>query len=82
MDYEAVATTLLVELAPPPPGDQKHTRLSLGQHLFPKFSIFDLDIIDEKLLPRRIFSDKPPCRPSFRRFDEPFLDDLEEWTHL
>ncbi|KAK2616716.1 hypothetical protein QQS21_000328 [Conoideocrella luteorostrata] len=51
---------LLVELAPPPPGNPKHTQISLQQHLFPDFFVFDLDIIDEKLCPRRIFSKEPP----------------------
>ncbi|KAK8140592.1 hypothetical protein G3M48_003483, partial [Beauveria asiatica] len=51
-------------------------------HLFPDFFIFDLDIIDEKLCPRRIFKKQPPFRPSFCRFDESFLDDLEEWTYF
>ncbi len=73
---------LLVELAPPPQGDPNHIRVSLQQHLFPEFFVFHLDIINEKLCPRRIFSKKPPFHPSFCRFGDDFLDDLEEWTHF
>ncbi|ATY66940.1 kinase-like domain [Cordyceps militaris] len=73
---------LLVELAPPPPGDPKQTQISLQQHLFPEVFVFDLEIINEKPCPRRILSQTPPFRPSFCLFDEPFLDELEEWTHF
>ncbi|OAQ99332.1 hypothetical protein LLEC1_06900 [Akanthomyces lecanii] len=71
----------LVELAPPPQ-DRKHIQITLQQHLFPYFFIFELDIQNEMLCPRRIFSKSPPYRPSFCLFDDEFLDDLEEWTHL
>jgi hypothetical protein len=45
-------------------------------------SFFYLDIIDEKLCPRRVFSKTLPFRPSVCRFDEDFLDDLEGWTNF
>ncbi|KAJ6787930.1 hypothetical protein PWT90_06410 [Aphanocladium album] len=73
---------LLVELAPPPAGDPKHTRISLQEHLFPEIFVFDFEIVDEKPVPRRVFSETPPFRPSFCRFDDSFLDDLETWTHF
>lgn len=73
---------LLVELAPPPPGDPNHTRVSLQQHLFAESFVLHLDIIDEELLARRVLTGKAPFRPSFCRFDESFLDELEEWTHF
>ncbi|KAJ2976253.1 hypothetical protein NQ176_g5060 [Zarea fungicola] len=72
--------SLFVELAPPPPDDPKQIRVSLQQHLFPEFFVFNLEIINEKLCPRQIFSKTPPFRPSFCRFEEDFLDDLEGWT--
>lgn len=81
--YEWVMTPfepLFIELAPDPPGDPKDTKLTLQEHLFPDFFVFDLDIVDEKLCPRRILRERSPCRPSFVRFDDDFLDDLEEWT--
>ena len=69
----------LIELAPPPE-DTKQIQVSLQQHLFPKYFVFYLEIINEELYPRRIFSKTPPFHPSFCRFDEGFLDDLEQWT--
>lgn len=68
------------ELAPGPPGDVKDIKLTLQEHLFPKFFVFALDIVDEKLCPRRVAMEQSPHRPSFVRFDDDFLDDLETWT--
>lgn len=44
--------------------------------------MFELDMLDEKLCPRRIVCETPPFRPSFCSFDDKFLDELEEWTHF
>ncbi|KAF5667684.1 kinase-like domain-containing protein [Fusarium circinatum] len=71
---------LLVELAPPPECDPKDIRITLEKHLFSEFFVFELHIIDEKLCPRRVVADESPVRPSFLRFDDDFLDDLETWT--
>ncbi|KAJ3484327.1 hypothetical protein NLG97_g7083 [Lecanicillium saksenae] len=73
---------LLVELAPPPPGNPADIRITLQQHLLPEVFTFNLEIIDEKLIPRRIFPREPPFRPSFCFFDDSFLDDLETWTRV
>ncbi|KAF5232669.1 hypothetical protein FANTH_12874 [Fusarium anthophilum] len=81
--YEWVMTPfkpLLVELAPPPECDPKDIRITLEKHLFPEFLVFELDIIDEKLCPRRVAAEESPVRPSFLRFDDDFLDHLETWT--
>ncbi|KAF5571076.1 kinase-like domain-containing protein [Fusarium phyllophilum] len=71
---------LLVELAPPPECDPKDIIITLEKHIFPEFFVFELDIIDEKLCPRRVAVEKSPVRPSFTRFDDDFLDNLETWT--
>lgn len=71
---------LLVDLAPTPPGDSRDIHLTLQQHLFPEFFVFDLHFINEQPTPHRIFRKTPPCRPSFVRFDDALLDELEEWT--
>ncbi|CEJ93449.1 hypothetical protein VHEMI09038 [[Torrubiella] hemipterigena] len=68
---------LLIDLAPTPPSD---TQLTLQQHLFPEFFVVDLTFTNEQPIPHRIFRTTPPCRPSFVRFDDAFLDELEEWT--
>ncbi|KAF5971603.1 hypothetical protein FBULB1_9146 [Fusarium bulbicola] len=54
--------------------------ITLEKHLFPEFFVFEVDIIDEKLCPRRVAAEESPVRPSFLRFDDDFLDDLETWT--
>ncbi|KAI1018545.1 hypothetical protein LB503_005606 [Fusarium chuoi] len=71
---------ILVELAPPPDCPPKDIKITLQDHIFPEFFVFDLDIIDEKLCPRRIAVKDSPSRPSFIRFDDDFPDDLETWT--
>ncbi|KAF7555258.1 hypothetical protein G7Z17_g2265 [Cylindrodendrum hubeiense] len=71
---------LFAELAPSPSSHPKDIRISLQDHLFPDFFVFDLDIVDEKLCPRRVATDRSPHRPSFVRFDDELLDDLETWT--
>lgn len=68
---------LLVDLAPKPLGE---IQLTLQQHLFPEFFVFNLAFTNEKPIPNRIFRTTSPCRPSFVRFDDAFLDELEEWT--
>ncbi|KAM0438526.1 hypothetical protein ACHAPT_001275 [Fusarium lateritium] len=55
-------------------------RITLKDHLFPEFFAFILDVVDEKLSPRRIVTERSPYRPSFVRFDNDFLDDLKTWT--
>ncbi|EXM09684.1 hypothetical protein FOIG_00033 [Fusarium odoratissimum NRRL 54006] len=74
--------SLLVELAPPPECDLKDIKITLHEHQFPEFFVFELDIIDEKLCPRRVVAETSPVRPSFVTFDDDFLDDLETWTAL
>lgn len=72
--------SLLVELAPPPDCLPEDIKITLQDHLFPEFFVFELDIIDEKLCPRRVAVEDSPVRPSFIHFDDEFLDDLETWT--
>ncbi|CAJ0549719.1 Ff.00g033320.m01.CDS01 [Fusarium sp. VM40] len=71
---------LFAELAPSPPGLPEDVSITLKDHLFPEFFVFALDIVAEKLCPRRIAAEQSPHRPSFVRFDNDFLDDLETWT--
>lgn len=71
---------LLLELAPPPECDPKDIRITLEKHIFPEFFVFELDIVDEKLCPRRVAAEKSSVRSSFIRFDDDFLDDLETWS--
>ncbi|EHK22301.1 uncharacterized protein TRIVIDRAFT_150869 [Trichoderma virens Gv29-8] len=71
---------LFAELAPNPPGDPKDIRITLHDHLFSEFFVFTLDVIDEKRCPRRIAAETSPYRPSYVRFDDNFLDELEAWT--
>ncbi|KAF5611337.1 kinase-like domain protein [Fusarium tjaetaba] len=71
---------LLVELAPPPASDPQDIQITLERHLFPDFFVFELHVIDERLCPRRVAAEESPVRPSFLRFDDDFLDDLETWT--
>lgn len=73
---------LLIELAPPPSGDTLQINVSLQEYIFPKYLVFHLDIIDEKLTPRRIFPNGDPLYPSCVRFDDAFLNDLQTWTTL
>ncbi|KAF9776138.1 hypothetical protein IL306_005725 [Fusarium sp. DS 682] len=83
--YEWVMTpfeSLLVELAPPPECPAKDIKVTLEDHQFPEFFIFELHIIDEELIPRHVETEKRPFYPSFVRFDDDFLDDLETWTTL
>lgn len=70
------------ELAPSPAGDPMKVRVTLKEYLFPAFFFFSLDILDEKLRPRLIPTTESPYWPSFVRFDDDFLDDLEKWTAL
>ncbi|KAI7762127.1 hypothetical protein LZL87_004434 [Fusarium oxysporum] len=75
---------LLVELAPPPECNPKDIKITLDEHQFPEFVVFELDIIDEKLCPRRVVAETSPVRPSFVSsfvcFFDDFLDDLETWA--
>jgi serine/threonine protein kinase len=71
---------LFAELAPSPACLPKDIKVTLEDHLFPDFFVFSLDIINEKLYPRRVAAERSPHRPSFVRFDDDFLDDLETWT--
>lgn len=73
---------LFAELAPSPPCPPKDIEITLKDHLFPDFFVFALDIVDEKLHPRRVAAEQSPHRPSFVRFDDDLLDDLETWTAL
>lgn len=71
---------LFVELAPSPaPGGFKVT---LRDYLYPEFFVFELDIVDEELRPRRVEMKDSPYRPPGIWLDEDFLDDLEVWTYL
>ncbi|KAF5578240.1 kinase-like domain-containing protein [Fusarium pseudocircinatum] len=72
--------SLLVKLAPLPDCPPEDIKITLQDHNFPDFFVFNLDIIDEKLCPRRVVVKDSPVRPSFIRFDNDFLDDLETWT--
>ncbi|KAH7270866.1 uncharacterized protein BKA55DRAFT_497767 [Fusarium redolens] len=72
--------SFLVELAPPPECQPKDIKITLHEHQVPEFFVFELDIIDEKLCPRRVAAETSPVRPSFVTFDDDFLDDLETWT--
>ena len=71
---------LFAELAPGPPGLPEDVKITLQDHLFPDFFVFALDIVDEIPYPRRVPAKRSPHRPSFVRFDDNFLDDLETWT--
>ncbi|KAL6888025.1 hypothetical protein GGI43DRAFT_425918 [Trichoderma evansii] len=71
----------LIELAPDPSVESiENIRVTLKEYLYPEFFVFILDIIDEKLQPRRVLPERSPHWPSFVRFDDDFLDDLETWT--
>lgn len=70
------------EHAPAPPELSKDFGITLQEHLFPDFYVLVLDIVDEKFVPRRVAAKKSPHRPSFVRFDDDLLDDLETWTAL
>lgn len=60
----------------PDPSDETIT-VTLKEYLYPEFFILILDIIDEKLQPRLVPAEESPYWPSFVRFDDHFLDDLE-----
>lgn len=68
---------LFAELAPNPSCLPKDIKITLKDHLFLEFFVFALDIIDEKLYARRVIAKRSPYWPSFVRFDNNFLDDLE-----
>lgn len=72
--------SFFAELAPDP--SLETIRVTLKEYLYPDFFIFVLDIIDERLQPRLVPTEKSPYWPSFVRFDDDFLDDLETWTTL
>jgi hypothetical protein len=55
-------------------------KITLKEYLFPDFFVFILDVVDENLQPRRVPTERSPHWPSFVRFDDDFLDDLETWT--
>ncbi|KAL5091243.1 hypothetical protein Trisim1_003213 [Trichoderma cf. simile WF8] len=55
---------------------------TLKEYLYPKFFVCILDIVDEKLQPRLVPTEESPYWPSFVRFDDDFLDDLETGTYL
>ncbi|KAI3585796.1 hypothetical protein IWW34DRAFT_798971 [Fusarium oxysporum f. sp. albedinis] len=74
--------SLLVELVTLPECDLKDIKITLHEHQFPEFFVFELDIIDERLCPRRVVAETSPMRPSFVTFDDDFFDDLETWTAL
>ncbi|KAL6811614.1 hypothetical protein J3E69DRAFT_350021 [Trichoderma sp. SZMC 28015] len=65
----------------PNPLDETLT-VTLKEYPYPEFFIFILDIIDEKLQPRLVPTEESPYWPSFVRFDDDFLDDLQTWTFL
>ncbi|UKZ64951.1 uncharacterized protein TrAtP1_006155 [Trichoderma atroviride] len=72
---------LLIELAPDPPMESvENIRVTLKEYFYPEFFVIILDIIDEKLQPRRVLTERSPHWPSYVCFDDDFLDDLETWT--
>ncbi|KAK1766095.1 hypothetical protein QBC33DRAFT_108099 [Phialemonium atrogriseum] len=75
---------LFAELAPSPalPGHHADIKVTLQNYLFPKFFIFALDVVEEKLQPRRIEIERSPYVPPSVWLDDEFLDDLEKWTAL
>ncbi|KAK3934005.1 hypothetical protein QBC46DRAFT_400822 [Diplogelasinospora grovesii] len=75
---------LFAELAPNPTvlGHHADIKVTLRDYLFPKFFVFALDVVEEKLQPRRIEMEKSPYRTSNVWLDDEFLDDLETWTAL
>ncbi|TPX14831.1 uncharacterized protein E0L32_004940 [Thyridium curvatum] len=75
---------LFAELAPSPalPDNHAGIKVTLQEYLFPKFFIFVLDVVKEKLQPRQIEMEKSPYSPSNVWLDDEFLDDLKKWTSL
>jgi hypothetical protein len=75
---------LFAELAPSPalPSHHADIKVTLREHLFPESFIFALEIVEEKLQPRRIEVKRSPYVPSSVRLDDELLDDLEKWTTL
>lgn len=66
-----------------PPGAHRDIKLTLWDHLNPEVFIFNLDVIDEELRPRRVLMERSPyfsCPPVL--LEPEFLDDLETWTTL
>lgn len=70
---------LFAELAPSPDNHAKIT-VTLEEYLYPTFFLFALDVVDEKLQPRRIEAEESLYSPSFVWLDGHDLDDLKEWT--
>lgn len=51
----------LVELAPDPSVESVESiTITLKEHLYPEFFVFILDLIDEKLQPRRVPTERSP----------------------
>ncbi|EON99259.1 putative protein kinase-like domain protein [Phaeoacremonium minimum UCRPA7] len=75
---------LFVELAPSPVLPDNHTNITvtLKEYLFPDLFILALDVVDERLYPRRIEAKKSPYSASHVWLDDDDLDDLETWTVL
>ncbi|KAM0513251.1 hypothetical protein ACHAPE_008100 [Trichoderma viride] len=72
---------LLTDLAPDPSAESVgNIRVTLKEYLYPEFFLFILDIIDEKLQPRRVPIERSPYWPLCDVLDDDFLDDLESWT--
>lgn len=71
----------LTEFAPDPSAESvENIQVTLKDYLYPEFFVFVLDIIDEKLQPRRVPTERSPHWPLSVVFDDDFLDDLETWT--
>lgn len=71
----------LIGLAPDPSVESvENITVTLKEYLYPEFFVFILHIIDEKLQPRHVPTERSPHWPSFVRFDDDFLDDLETWA--
>ncbi|KFA72001.1 hypothetical protein S40288_08074 [Stachybotrys chartarum IBT 40288] len=58
----------LLSLAPEPVSSPKN--ITLKDHLFPEYFVFELDIIDEKSCPRRVFPTDEPHMALTIRFDD------------
>ncbi|KAI8946290.1 hypothetical protein F4801DRAFT_565063 [Xylaria longipes] len=73
------------ELAPSPalPPGQEDIRVTLRDYIEPEWFIFNLDVVDEVLQPRRVEMESSPYMGSSRTWlEDDFLDDLETWTAL
>ncbi|KAL1864294.1 hypothetical protein VTK73DRAFT_5968 [Phialemonium thermophilum] len=73
---------LFVELAPPPvlPEGRADITITLKDHLYPPFFVFDLCAVDEQLQPHRIETDFSPYFPPRVWLDDDYLDEVEKWT--